>query len=175
MAMKTFIFISLLATLLFPAFSVNAAPAPFSSKEEIEYTSKTEQKFLDLLKTPEFEGVITRTSEPNRELQLVDFYDFKNVQEVAMTKELCKKLLAKIYGPLNEISLKVRDVQIFTSHTGNTCEAQIDNDFSKARIRERRTIIGFLNAKPYGLVFKFSRKSVAAEQENAKKFWDSLR
>lgn len=173
--MKNRICISLLSTLLFSSLPAKAKPAPIQSKEEIEFLSKTEQKMLDLLKTPEFVGIITRTAETNKDLRIVDLYAFKNIQKISMNKELCKRLLSKIYGPLDEISFKVRKVEIYTSHTGNTCEAQLDNEDSKTKIPERRTIVGFLNAQPYAVVFKLSKKSTPSDQENVKKFWDSLR
>ena len=169
------LFSSLLALSFAASFAVASTP-PIKSKEEIDFMSPKDEPMMSLLsKNPDFSGVITRTAEANPNLQVADLYAFKNISEVKMTKEVCTKILEKIYGPIKEISLKVRNINIYSSHTGNTCEAQIDNDDSKAKIPERRTVIGFLNAQPYALVFKFAKKSTPAEQAEVKKFWDSLR
>lgn len=173
--MKSIMILSFAILFLFVTPTVLAAKAPIQSKEEIDFLSKRDQKMIDFMKTPEFTGVITRTGESNANLRVVDLYTFKDVSQISMDEVLCKKLLAKIYGPLDEISLKVRKVEIYTSHTGKTCEAQIDNEDSQAKIPERRTILGFINAKPYGLVFRFSKKSTSDEQQDVRKFWDSLR
>lgn len=152
-----------------------AATAPIQSKEEINYRSKTESKLLEAFKSKAFMGVIGRPNEKNQDLAQVDLYVFKETKKISMDEKLCKDLLSKIYGDLNKITLKVTKLEVYISHTGKTCEAQVDDPDKESKIPERRTILGFLNAKPYGIVFQLSKKSNGETQENARKFWDSLR
>lgn len=173
--MKNIFKLSFVVVSLFSTSLVFAAKAPIQSKEEIEFLTKSENKMIGFTKTPEFTGVMVRTAQANAHLRDVDLYSFKETSKISMDEGLCKEYLSKIYGPLNEISLKVRKVEIFSSHTGKTCEAQIENEDPQAKIPERRTVLGFVNAKPYGLVFKFSKKSTSDEQNDVRKFWDSLR
>jgi hypothetical protein len=152
-----------------------AATAPIQSKEEIQYVSKAENKLIDTFKANDFVGIIGRPNEKNQDLAMVDLYVFKETNKIAMTEKICKEFLGDIFGNLNKSTLKVTKVDVYTSHTGKTCEARIEDPDKASKIPERRTIIGFLNAKPYGLVFQLSKKSDSAVQENTRKFWDSLR
>ncbi len=152
-----------------------AVTAPIQSKEEIQYVSKTENKLLDTFKTNAFMGVIGRPNEKNQDLTMVDLYTFKKIDKIVMDEKLCKSLLSNIYGDLHKITLKITKIEVYTSHTGKTCEAQIEDPDKASKIPERRTILGFLNAKPYGLVFQLSKKSDDSVRENTRKFWDSLR
>lgn len=172
--MKLLFYILVLTTTLLEAKHAFAAASPLKSKENIEFITKSEQPLLDLMKTNNFLGVLVRTDKTQRDLRHVDLYAFKDIQEISINQQLCEKLLEKIYGPRKEISLKVQNINLYKSHSGNTCEATITNPDSKAKFPERRTIIGFIKAKPYALVFKFSKPSKVNEQEEARKFWDSL-
>lgn len=151
-----------------------AATPPIHSKEEIQFESKTENKMLDLFKSDSYLGVLGRPQESHQDLNMVDLYAFKETAKITMTESTCKEFLAKIYGPLDKSSFKVKSVTIFTSHTGKTCEAQIDDPAKSSKLPERRALIGFIKAKPYGLVFQLSKKSDSAVQENTRKFWESL-
>jgi hypothetical protein len=152
-----------------------AAPAPVKSNQPLEYISKTENKMMDLFKTDNFLGVLNRPQEKNQDLSMVDLYLFKEPPKLSMDEKLCKEFLVKIYGNLNTMTLKLAKLEIYTSHTGKTCEAQIVDPDKMSKIPERRTVIGFLNAKPYGVVFQLSKKSTPATQESIREFWDSLR
>ncbi|WP_413288873.1 hypothetical protein [Bdellovibrio sp. HCB337] len=152
-----------------------AATAPIQSKEEIQFESKADNKLLDIFKSGSYLGIIGRPQEPNVDLKMVDLYAFKDTKQISMSEDLCKDLLAKIYGPLDKGTLKVTKINIFTSHTGKTCEAQIDDPIKTSKIPERRAIIGFIKAKPYGLEFQLSKKSDTDIQDNTRKFWESLR
>ena len=170
--MKTIILVSLF---LLSASQVLAEIAPLKSKQDISFTAKTERKFLDLQKNEDFAGVITRNYETSRDLRLVDLYIFKDVAKISMDEDLCKQFLTKIYGPLDKITLKTRKIQIYSTKTGKACEAQLDDEDTQAKIPERRTIVGFINAKPYAIVFRLSKKSTPDVQEDIKKFWSDLR
>lgn len=152
-----------------------AATPPLQSKEEIQFESKSENQLLDLFKSDAYLGVLGRPNEKVQDLQLVDLYAFKETSQLSLDEKLCKELLTQIYGPLDKITLQLKNVRIYTSHTGKTCEAQLDDPDKKSKIPERRTIIGFLKAKPYALVFKLSKKSDLSVQENTRQFWESLR
>lgn len=156
------------------AFAKNSAPAPFTSSELIDFTGKSDQKMLDFAKNDDFSGVITRNHEVG-DKKLVDVYEFKNIEAVPMDETVCKKMLTRIFGDLDKISLKVSHIDIYTSHTGKTCEAQIDDADKEAKIPERRLVAGFLNAKPIALVFRLAKKSQKSDQESIRKFWDTLR
>lgn len=151
-----------------------AATSPIQSKEEVQFESKSENQLLDLFKSDAYLGVLGRPNEKIQDLQLVDLYTFKETQQISLDESLCKDLLAQIYGPLDKITLQLKSVKIYTSHTGKTCEAQLDDPARTSKIPERRTIIGFLKVKPYALVFKLSKKSDTTVQENARQFWESL-
>lgn len=152
----------------------NATPSPVISSEVIEFTGKNDQKLIDFAKTEDFAGLLTRVNEKG-DRRIVDLYSFKNIDAVPMNEALCKSILAKMFGPLDKISLKLKKTQIYASHTGKTCEAQLDDEDKEAKIPERRVIVGFLNAKPTALVMRFSKKSGAEDSESIRKFWDTLR
>lgn len=151
-----------------------AGTAPIQSKEEIKFMSKHDSELMGLFKTDSFVGIIARIDEKSNDMTAVDLYAF-DTKKISMDEALCKELLTKVYGPLDKITLKVKDVKIYTSHTGKTCEAQVDDPVKDTPVPERRAIVGFLKAKPYAIEFKFSKKSTQDEQENARKFWESLR
>lgn len=152
-----------------------AATAPIQSKEEIKFISKTENKLLDTFKADSYLGTIGRIDEKSQDLSLVDLYAFKDGKKISMDESLCKEMLTQIYGPLNKITLQAKNIKIYTSHTGKTCEAQIDDPMKGTNIPERRMILGFIKAKPYAIEFSLSKKSDSAVQENTRKFWESLR
>ncbi len=152
-----------------------AATTPVQSKEEIKFISKTDNKLLDTFKTDAYIGTIGRIDEKAHDLSLVDLYAFKDNGKISMNENLCKDYLKQVYGPLDKITLKVKYITVYKSHTGNTCEAQADDPDQKSSIPERRIIIGFLNAKPYAIEFNLAKKSTPDVQENIRKFWDSLR
>lgn len=162
----------LISTLLSISF---AATAPVQSKEEIKFISKTENKLLDTFKTDSYIGTIGRVDEKAQDLSMVDLYAFKDMKKISMDESLCKELLTQVYGPLDKITLKLKDVKIYKSHTGKTCEAQLDDPDKSSPIPERRIIIGFLKAKPYAIEFNLSKKSTEDVQTNTRKFWESLR
>ncbi len=169
----TIVFSFLLSTSL--AFAQKKpSTLPVSSSELLEFVGKRDQKMLDFGKTADFSGVITRVHE-KEDLRIVDLYEFKDIQAVSMDLALCKQLLIRMFGPLDKISLKVVKAEIYNSHTGKTCEAQLDDEDKEARIVERKVIAGFLNARAMALVTKVSKKSGKAEQESIRKFWDTLR
>lgn len=151
-----------------------AGVAPIQSKEEIKFLSKTEDKLIGAFKTDSFLGIIGRVDEKNNDLTAVDLYSFGDTKKISMDEALCKELLTKIYGPLDKIKLKVNTVTIFTSHTGKTCEAKIDDPVKGTTIPERRTIVGFIKAKPYAIEFKLSKKFTPDDEANTRKFWESL-
>ncbi|MEK2644050.1 hypothetical protein [Bdellovibrio sp. BCCA] len=150
-------------------------PSPIKSKEAIDFLSKSDQTMLDIGKVDDFAGIITRTGESSKDLRTVDLYTFKGIENLSMDKELCEKLLARIFGPLKESSLKYHEAEIFTSHTGKTCEAQVDDPDKAGKIPERRVVLGFVNAKPVGLVFRLSKKSDKTVKNNIREFWGTLR
>lgn len=152
-----------------------AGTAPIQSKEEIKFMSKQENELLGAFKTDSFVGIIARIDEKSNDLTAVDLYAFKDTKKMSMDEALCKELLTKVYGPLDKITLKVKDIKIFMSHTGKTCEAQIDDPVKDTPVPERRAIVGFLKAKPYAIEFKLSKKSTPDDQDNARKFWETLR
>jgi len=152
-----------------------AGTAPIQSKEEIKFISKNEETILGAFKTDPYIGTIGRIDEKREDLTAVDLYAFKDTKKLTMDKGLCKDLLKQIYGPLDKITLKVKTVSIFTSPTGKTCEAQIDDPVKNSQIPERRTIVGFIKAKPYAIEFNLAKKSDADTIENTRKFWNSLR
>lgn len=162
-----------LAFSLTASAKVKFSPLPVRSTETIEFTSKSDQKFIDFAKNDEFLGVITRTGEKGS-LRIVDLYSFPDQKAVPMEKSLCETLVGKIFGSLNKISLKSK-IDIYESHTGRTCEAQLTDPDKEAKVPERRVIVGFINAKAKAIVFRFTKKSTSSEQESVRKFWDTLR
>lgn len=152
-----------------------AATAPIQSKEEIKFISKADNKLLDTFKSDAYIGTIGRVDEKAQDLSLVDLYTFKDGKKISMDESLCKDFLKQVYGPLEKITLKVKNITVYKSHTGNTCEAQVDDPDAKSIIPERRIIVGFLKAKPYAIEFNLSKKSTPDVQENTRKFWESLR
>lgn len=152
-----------------------AASAPIQSKEEIQFTSKKEQFLLDFGQSKDFVGVMTRTYEKNSDLKNVDLYVFKDTTKISLDEELCKSFLEKIYGPLGKSHLQAKKIEIFVSHTGKTCEAILHDNDRTATFPEYRTYIGFIKAKPYGIVFRLTKKPNASIAQEMKKFWDSLR
>lgn len=130
---------------------------------------------MDFGKADDFVGVITRTGVPSPDLRTVDLYSFKKVETLAMDVKLCESLLTRLFGPLKESSLNYQGAEIFISHTGKTCEAQLDDPDKAAKFPERRVVLGFVNAKPVGLVFRLSKKSSDSVRSDIRDFWKSLR
>lgn len=153
----------------------SATPSPVQSKEEIEFLSKKDQNLIDVAKTDDFAGIITRPNQSNPALKTIDLYTFQDVKPLNMDKTLCSQLLERLFGPVKESSLKISEPEIFNSHTGKTCEVQVKDPDAEGKIPERRVLIGFVNAKPIGLVFRFPKPSDKAAQQNARDFWSTLR
>ncbi|WP_413558154.1 hypothetical protein [Bdellovibrio sp. HCB209] len=166
----------LIASLVMTAV-VQAAttPPPISSKEDVVFGHKKEQKMLAMVNADSFVGYFTRTAQTDKGLRQAELYDLADLSSLKMDEELCKKALSSMFGPLNEITLKAEGLQIWSSHSGKTCEASMVDPYDKALIPERRVQVGFIKAKPYGIVFKLSKKATAEQQANMRKFWDSLR
>lgn len=165
---------TLLLVVMMSALAVAAQP-PVHSKEETDYIDKNDQKLLDLVKVDAFQGTIFRGGEKNPDLQAVDLYSFKKVSSMKMDTNLCTQLLTEMFGPLDKITLKVHDILIYKGHTGDTCEAQVNDPGPHSKIPERRVILGFINLKAYGVVFRLSKKSDVEVQADTRQFWDSLR
>ncbi|QLY24576.1 hypothetical protein [Bdellovibrio sp. KM01] len=154
-----------------------AAPtlAPINSKEDVIFAHKKDQKMLGFANAESFVGYFTRTAQSDRNMRQAELYDLDKIKDLKMNEELCKKALAEVFGPLNEITLKAQDIKIWESHTGKTCEAAMMDPYQQAIIPERRVLVGLVRAKLYAVVFKLSQKSTAEQQSNMRSFWDSLR
>ncbi|WP_413293031.1 hypothetical protein ACLSU7_16695 [Bdellovibrio sp. HCB185ZH] len=167
--------------LIFAGFVFSSAafaattPAPVNTKEDVVFASKKDHKMLGFANAESFLGYFTRTAQADKNMRQAELYDLGAIKELNMDEKLCKKALAEMFGPLDEITLKVQDIKIWTSHTGKTCEAAMMDPYQQAIIPERRVLVGFVKAKPYAVVFKLSQKSTAEQQSNMRSFWDSLR
>jgi hypothetical protein len=165
---------SLLLALILPAIAF--AEVPFKSKEEINFVDKKTDQRLAFAEVDSFQGILKRLSQTDRDLKTANVYAFAGISEIKMTKPVCEKLLAKIFGPLDKITLKVKNVEIFKTDIGDSCQAQVVDDYdSKALIPEQLAVLGFIHGKPMGLVFSFHKKSDAAAQDNIRAFWQGLR
>ncbi len=156
-----------------PAFA--STPSPIQTKEDVLFVHKNDQKLLGFANPDSFVGVYKRMGEKEKSLSQVELYSLTGIESLKMDEALCKQALTKMFGPLNEIALKAQDIKIWNSHTGKTCEAAMVDPDKASPIPERRVLIGFVNAKPYAVVFKLPQKSTAEQQSNMRSFWDSLR
>jgi len=152
------------------------AELPFKSKEEVDYLSKNQSALSAMTKTKDFQGLIHRPYERSSDLQDAEYYRFAPVDETKVTLKLCEKWLARVIGPLNKITLKVKSIELFKTSTGEACEVQVNDEKDpKSIIPERRIVLGFVKAQPTAIVFKLSKKSDATTQENIRSFWQGLR
>ncbi|MBC7370428.1 MAG: hypothetical protein H7326_02620, partial [Bdellovibrionaceae bacterium] len=98
---------NILLILCFAGHVAFAAPAPFKSKEEVDFLSKKNNEQVSLVKTDDFQGLVTRPDEKNSDLQNAEYYQFKSVDQSKVSQKLCEVWLERIFGPLKEITLKV--------------------------------------------------------------------
>lgn len=167
----------------FAAPAKKATPSPLKSTELIEFTGVADLKMLDFAKTENYVGLITRPNEQG-DLRLIDVYSFKDIKTTSVDKSVCEKMLAGIFGPLNKISLKVKSLEIYASHTGKTCDALIVDEDKEAKIPHRRVLAGFINAQPRALLLKLSaapnkpirtKAELEETQTDLRHFWATLR
>lgn len=149
--------------------------APIKSKEEIEFVSASESPFLDFAKGKDFVGYLNRSNESSKDLRRVDLYTPHAVSETAMNKKTCEAILESIFGDLKSGTLSFQGATLFTGHTGKTCQAQLNDIDKDALYPERHVVVGFIRMKPIALVFRLSKKATEADQQNIKKFWNTLR
>lgn len=157
------------------ALAAASTPAPLTSKEDVIFASKKDQKMLGFANPESFVGYYTRTAQSDKNMRQAELHDLAQIKSLKMDEALCKAALSEIFGPLDEITLKAQDIKIWPSHSGKTCEASMVDPYEQAAIPERRVLVGFIKAKPYAVVFKLSHKGTAEQQQNMRKFWDSLR
>jgi hypothetical protein len=151
-----------------------AVPAPFTSKEVIGYLSKTQQPFLDFAKSKDFIGLVQREQKPTEQ---IDIYSFNNVSAKKIDQTVCLQLAARVFGPLNKISLKPGAPSVEkTLRSGNICEVTLTDDDSKALFPQRQFYARMITDKAYGFVFKSKARAPAASvKEDAKAFVTELR
>lgn len=149
---------------------------PFRSDEDIEFTSLAEQPLLGLTRNSYFTGVLVRLGEGKDDLKQIDVYEFKDVDKMKIDKAICENLLAKIFGPLKDLDLKLKTTEILqTERAGNMCEAVMEDPGKEAAFHERRVFIGISHAQVYGLVFRFVKSPTANERDNIHDFVKRLR
>lgn len=166
--------LSLIMTALTISAKARTAP-PVTSKEDVEYIAKQDKKMLDLGKVDQFTGIFVRNAEPQKDLRQVDVYIFPEEKETKINPVVCEQLLGKIFGPLKESSLKYQGTELYQGRTGKTCLARLDDPDKSAKFPQRYVLLGVINMKIVGLVFKLSGPAKADAQENMKSFWQSLR
>lgn len=165
---------SLIMTELTTSAKVRTTP-PVTSKGDVEYIAKQDQKMLDLGKVDQFMGIFVRNAEPQKDLRQVDVYVFPEAKETKISPAVCEQLLGKIFGPLKESSLKYHGTELYQGRTGKTCLARLDDPDRSGKFPQRYVLLGVINLKIVGLVFKLAGPANAETQENMKSFWQSLR
>lgn len=168
----------LLFSLIVTALELSAKqrmPSLITSKEDVEFIAKQDQKMLDLGKVDQFMGIFVRNSESQKDLRQVDLYIFPEEKETRINQAVCEKLLAKVFGSLKESSLKYQGTEVFQGRTGKTCLARMDDPDRSAKFPQRYVFFGAINLKIVGLVFKLSAPPRPDTKENMKSFWQSLR
>lgn len=162
--------------LMWLSLSAQAAPLPFKSKEDVRFVTKKELPLLDLLQVKEFQGVIDRPFEKAPDLKKIRVYRFTDTSKIKIDRELCVNQLATIFGPAKQNPLQVKDLTIYDTATGKTCQARmVDTINPKAETPERLAVLGFINLKPYALVIALSKKSTDEDLKNLREFWAGLR
>jgi len=168
--MKKIVFIFLFMAQITFAFELK-------SSEVIKFTSVKSTPQIGVLKTDAFVGAIERTEEENPDLRMVDYYEFTGTKNSKLTKKTCEAFLARIFGPLKEITLKVK-IEKFSNkliQSDPVCEAVALDPDPDSKIPERRILLGVKKGAPFALVFKLSKKSEPSVLENTRNFLKSLK
>lgn len=153
-----------------------AGPVPVLTKEEVQFVSREENKFIAFDKVDEFIGVIERLKALKGPSKQIDLYQFKNMLALKSDNQLCSKVARRIFGPDKEISLKKTKSEIILSASaGHFCSVVMTDPDPKALIKERHLFVKVLHAKVFGFVFRFSKASTPGEIIDAQNFIEGLR
>ena len=158
-------------------FPITSFTLEIKSTEEIRYVSIKDTPLIGMMKTDAFVGAIERTEEENPDLRMVDYYEFTGTKNSKLTKKTCEVFLARIFGPLKEITLKVK-IEKFSDkliQSDPVCEAVALDPDPDSKIPERRILLGVKKGAPFALVFKLSKKSEPSILENTRNFLKSLK
>lgn len=149
---------------------------PLQSSESIQFIDREENSFYGFLKTDDFVGFVERKKESNADLKTLDFYQFKNEKKSTFNQKKCEELLAKIFGPLKEITLKVSVTQFKKQENiPAICEANAIDPDSHASIPERLIFMSSRKDFSFALVARLSKKSDESTLKNLQKFVQNLK
>lgn len=149
---------------------------PLQSSEEMKFLDKKDNSFYGFLKTDDFVGFIERKKEVNPDLQTLDYYQFQKEKKSAFDQKRCEELLAKIFGPLKEITLKVSVIKFEKLANGTTlCQAKAIDPDTHASIPERLVFIRNQKNFDFALVARLSKKSDESTLKNLQKFTQGLK
>lgn len=150
--------------------------APIVSQEEIQYTSREENKFIAFDKVDEFIGIIGRLQTSNIPTKQIELYQFKNIMSLKSDSQLCSKVARRIFGPEDEITLKKTSSEIISSASaGHLCSLVMTDPDPQARLKERHLFVKVLHAKVFGFVFRFAKSPTPGEKKDAQNFIEGLR
>lgn len=172
-------FIFLLLTLFTSPQSFAKNPPktfPLQSSEIIHFIDRNENSFYGFLKTDDFVGFVERKIEVNPDLQTLDFYQFKTEKKFLFDQKKCEQLLAQIFGPLKEITLKVSVTQFEKQkNSPAVCVAKAIDPDTHASIPERLIFVSTKKDFSYALVARLSKKSDESTLKNLQKFVQNLK
>lgn len=162
------------------AYSANMkrtlASIGIKSSEEIIFRDKKDILFSETGKIDQYQGVLIQLSQPKSQFAQSDLYLFENESEIKMTASMCDKYISKIFGSKEKRVLKISEkLQIFKSHTGDTCDMALSDPESHALINSQYVLFGFLHGRLVGLVWQLDQPLTPADKNKFRKFWDTLR
>lgn len=148
---------------------------PVSKSEKIQFTSINDMPVGNFGKISEFIGIIQREKIENPISRTVDIYEFKDRKDLKVSEKLCLELVQKIFGPLDKISLKLKEKNIVASQTsGKVCVFKLKSSEPQDVTQEKHFILRIAGLKVIAFIFSYPKTSSQEEDKDAIQFIDSL-
>lgn len=173
--MKIWVFAYLVLNLQFTQARA-AESAPFKTKEPTQFQKVQDNQLLGIGKSSSFLGVLTRSEVSDPVSAQVDVYAFMKENSLRINQKLCNKISTDIFGPVDEISLKLEVSEVRSSESkGKICVMTFQDPDPKAMIKERHLLVLMLNLKTYALVFRFPKVPTTNDLKDIFSFTENLR
>ncbi len=157
-------------------FSSNFSHAELTSKENVMFSKADPKKLIGFGKTDTYLGFFTRNEDNiSDDLRSVDLYKISDSQIIKINPNVCRRTTEAIFGNFSQSTLQLKEMSIFSGHTGNTCFVWIQDPDSQSLKKNRYVIIGNLNKNTYAIVFGSTKSKNNSIYSDLRKFWTSLR
>lgn len=147
-----------------------------TSTNEVAFYAKKNFEYSQIGKIKQYQGVLIQLNESSSDLNAADLYQFPTEDKIKMDSGLCNSYLEKIFGNEADRSLKLTSaVTLFDSPVGKACDFQLTDNYSRARLGYRYTIIGFVHGRMMGLVWNLYEVPKEETKKKLQNFWKTLK